>query len=101
MFIISRPDSGSFLTLHLLGGHFDVVRELIEAGADFNHPNDTNSTPLRAASYHNRVEVIEYLLSQGADINISNHVGQAPVMISVLRENVEALRSLGNFPFFV
>ena len=88
-------------TLHSLGGHFDVVRELVEAGADINHPNDTNSTPLRAASYHNRVEVIVYLLSQGADISICNNVGQAPVMISVLRENEEALRSLGKFRQFV
>ena len=71
----------------------------MEAGADINHPNETNSTPLRAASYHNRVEVIVYLLNQGADISISNHVGQAPVMISVLRENEEALRSLGNLHF--
>ena len=67
------------------------MRDLIEAGADINHSNATNSTPLRAASYHNREEVIVYLLNQGADINIANQVGQAPVMISVLRERMKLL----------
>ena len=79
------------------GGHVNIVKDLVEAGANINHSNATNSTPLRAASYHNREEVIVYLLSKGADINIANQVGQAPVMISVLRENEMALRLLGEF----
>ncbi|KAI6649724.1 Protein fem-1-like protein C-like [Oopsacas minuta] len=77
-----------------LGGNVNIVRELIEAGANINHSNATNSTPLRAASYHNREEVIMCLLNKGADISIANQVGQAPVMIAVLRENEDALRLL-------
>ena len=74
-----------------------MVRDLLEAGADINHSNATKSTPLRAASYHDRVEVIEHLLHKGADLRLANHVGQAPVMIAVLRKNLRALKLLSKF----
>ncbi|KAI6655812.1 Protein fem-1-like protein C-like [Oopsacas minuta] len=77
------------------GCNVTIVRELIGAGGNINHSNATNSTPLRAESYHNRGKVIMYLLNKGTDINIANQEGQAPFMVAVLRENENTLRLLG------
>jgi ankyrin repeat protein len=51
-------------------GHVDVVRVLVEHGADINKAaNDGGATPLYIASYDGHVDVVRVLLEQGADIN--------------------------------
>ncbi|KAI6659487.1 Protein fem-1-like protein C-like [Oopsacas minuta] len=76
------------------GGNVNIVRELLEAGANINHSDSTSSTPLRAAYFHNREEVIMCLLNRGADISIADQLGQSPFMMPVLFDDEDALRLL-------
>lgn len=79
-----------------LGGHLEVVKLLIDNGADVNHGTKTRSTPLRSAAFHNRVHVISYLIEKGADLNATNVAGQSPLMIAALRNNKSAVKLLAS-----
>ncbi|KAI6655803.1 Protein fem-1-like protein C-like [Oopsacas minuta] len=77
-----------------LGGNVNIVREILEAGANINQSNSTSSTLLLAAYHHNREEVIMCLLNRGADISIADQLGQSPFMMPVLVDDEDALRLL-------
>ena len=47
--------------------NFDVIKVLVEAGADLTAKNDEDYTPLHLASGHNSPEVLTILLDSGAD----------------------------------
>lgn len=68
---------GSALALLILsGGRHELVREVLDAGADIDsysattfRPNGAQYTPLQAAAYHGDQDLVALLLSKGADIN--------------------------------
>ncbi|RWS29575.1 Protein fem-1-like protein [Leptotrombidium deliense] len=82
-------------------GHLNVVKTLIQGGANVNHPTHTNSTPLRAACFDGRLDIVEYLVENGADINISNKFNNSCLMIAAYKGHlnvVEYLLNLGSDP---
>ncbi|CAE1172053.1 OSBPL1_2 [Acanthosepion pharaonis] len=66
--------------LHLAAyfGHAEVVKLLLEAGAEVNVQNDMGDTPLHRAAYTAREDIVMLLLSHGADISILNTEGHTP-----------------------
>ena len=50
-------------------GHVDVVRVLLEGGADIDKAIDDGATPLFIASQQGHVEVVRALVEGGADID--------------------------------
>lgn len=50
-------------------GALPVVRQLKEAGANVNAPDENGTTPLMAASEEGQEQVVQYLLSVGAEVN--------------------------------
>ena len=42
-------------------GYFDIVKLLVNYGADVNLPTTTNSTPLRAACFHGSLPIVKYV----------------------------------------
>ena len=63
-------------------GHLDVVKTLIESGADVNHPTFSNSTPLRAACFDGRLDIVKYLIEHKADLTITNKYHNSCLMIA-------------------
>ncbi|XP_052088029.1 protein fem-1 homolog C-like isoform X2 [Mytilus californianus] len=61
----------------------DVVRFLVEHGADINGYSDTQSTPLRAACFENNIPLVRYLVENGADVHKTNIWNQTCLMSSV------------------
>jgi ankyrin repeat protein len=51
-------------------GHVDVVKLLIENGADVNLKGEAWYGPLHAAAARGHIEVVKILLENGADVNI-------------------------------
>ncbi|KAI9660255.1 MAG: hypothetical protein M1831_003563 [Alyxoria varia] len=73
----------------------EVVRVLLEAGADPNCPDETGRTPI--CFRPNKIEMVKVLLEYGADISLADHEGHAALWYAE-RHSEEAaarLRELG------
>ena len=70
-----------------LEGHLEVVRLLIEAGADKDKANDDGTTPLYVASINGHLEVVRLLVEKGADKDKANNRGVTPLQIARRRHN--------------
>ena len=75
------------------GGHAEVVRLLLEAGARTSQGNCEGDTPLHAASAHGLVEVVRLLLEAKADSS-SNSLGLTPLHMASQRGHLETVRLL-------
>ncbi|XP_074598395.1 protein fem-1 homolog A-like [Brevipalpus obovatus] len=58
-----------------VSGKLDVLKFLVERGADIDSVSDKGSTPVRSACYMNHVAVVSYLIDLGADISRPNYSG--------------------------
>jgi len=67
-------------------GKLDVVRYLLDEGADVNARENWGSTPLIEAAYSGHADVIKELLLRGADINVISEQGTA-LDIAINRNN--------------
>jgi ankyrin repeat protein len=75
-------------------GKVDLVRRLIEAGADVNRAAPGDGNPLIAASKRGEMTIIEMLVRAGADVNAHVQSDETP-LINAARENrLEAARYL-------
>ncbi|XP_063980650.1 protein fem-1 homolog B isoform X2 [Diachasmimorpha longicaudata] len=75
-------------------GHLNVIKTLVNAGADVNHATHTNSTPLRAACYDGRFDIVNYLVNHGADLHIANKYNNTCLMIAAYKGHVDILTFL-------
>ncbi|KAL8606921.1 hypothetical protein ACOMHN_048717 [Nucella lapillus] len=75
-------------------GHFNVVRCLVEHGADVNHSTVTNSTPLRAACFDGRLDIVRFLVDNHADLTIANKYNNTCLMISCYKGHREVVTFL-------
>lgn len=53
-------------------GHFDIVKYLVENGADLNIQDINENTALMYAVYNNR-KIAEYLITQGSNLDLINN----------------------------
>ena len=75
-------------------GLLDIVKLLVERGADIEHTTDSHSSPLRGAAFDGHIEVVEYLVKQGADIDKPNQVGQSPLTIAAAMKQLKTVQFL-------
>lgn len=87
-----------------IAGDWNIVRLLVEAGADVNAPAywDDEMTALEAATFQGHVEMVTFLLNHGADVNASkfcDHLFPKTVLTTAVEENhlglVELLLNAG------
>ena len=76
------------------GGYLDIVKMLIDLGAEVNKATLTQSTPLRGASFHGHIDVMDCLLDNGAEIDTPNCIGQSPLCIAAMRGQLSAVKYL-------
>ena len=76
-------------------GSQEVVKFLLDVGADFNFQNeDGNNTALMFASIFGYVDIVRMLVNIGVDINAQNINGNTAIDNAVDRENEEIVEML-------
>ena len=88
------PPAMTALTLASQGGHVEIVRLLLEAGADKNLQDGNGRTALILASEWDHVEIVCLLLEAGADVNLQNGNGWTALMKASFGGHLEILRLL-------
>jgi len=89
------PEQGNGSLLHLAAhnGAIDVVRLLLEAGADANSFDDLGNTPLQAAIRHSKLTCIRELIPH-TDLRIFNAYGQNALHSSIMHNQPEGFKLL-------
>ena len=66
--------------------HKELVKYLIDRGADINAKNKRGATPLYFAVKD--IELTQYLIANGASVNVSAYGGYTPIMQAALSGNI-------------
>ena len=76
-------------------GFLDIVKYLIESGADFDDtPSNSNLSPLTAACKNDHVKVVEYLLSIGVNPTDAHEPQALPINIAKKYQSSQVLSLL-------
>ena len=75
-------------------GNVDLVKSLLERGADINDRDAYGGTPLYRAAAQGNVEVVDLLIEQGAEVDSPNNQGWTPLHIASQPGHLEAARVL-------
>lgn len=79
----------SALTLACYKGHLEMVRFLLEAGADQEHKTEEMHTALMEASMDGHVEVARLLLDSGAQVNMPADSFESPLTLAACGGHTE------------
>jgi ankyrin repeat protein len=85
----SRPDLDRALLVASLAGNHDVVRVLLDQGADRHAVTDEGDTPLHLAVRRGHAQVAILLLQRGADPGALNKRGENPRRLAARLGNAE------------
>ena len=75
-------------------GHLEVVRLLVEKGADMDKGRDNGLTPLLAACYAGHLEIVRLLVEAGADKDKVKNDGCTPLLVASITGHLEIVRLL-------
>jgi len=75
-------------------GYTEIVKLLLEAGADVNVKNKDGETALMKASYNGYTEIVKMLIDAGADVNIKDRYGTTALMLASLYGYTEIVELL-------
>ena len=65
-----------------LQGHEEVVKLLIEKGAEVNRTDKAGVTALMAASEQGHGEIVKLLIEKGAEVNRTDEAGETALMVA-------------------
>ncbi len=78
---INHPDSHGMTALHWAAaqGHDDIIKLLLDFGANINLRNVEGNTPLHLAARNGNLSTVRLLLARGANATLVNRDGQTPL----------------------
>jgi len=72
----------------------EVLRALVEAGADVNKGNNNGRTPLIYAAGNGKVEVVRFLLQKGADKSLKDNDGDTALKLAKMFKHTAIVQLL-------
>jgi ankyrin repeat protein len=71
------------LIIAAFNGCTDIVRMLLDAGANIEHKNDQGENALISAAQEGNINVVKVLLDAGADVNQANTDGETALDLAI------------------
>src|SRR5690606_38176768 len=92
-------DGETALTISVINGNLDIMKYLIEKGANINHKTHDGSTVLlnSISNLHHSIDnlsMIKYLVENGADINHKNNKGETILNIAIKEKKIDIIKCL-------
>ncbi|UCF04055.1 MAG: ankyrin repeat domain-containing protein [bacterium] len=75
-------------------GDMDLIKLLVELGADINARNDFNQNPMLYAAYEGKLGACEYLLEKGSDFDYQDTRGNTPLLFAARQNHPEVVKLL-------
>lgn len=74
-------------------GNLELLKELLDEGANINIISQNGYTPLHRASQNGHTAVVEFLLSKGADAGVESNDRETPLTLAVKngRSDIETM----------
>jgi ankyrin repeat protein len=94
---VDEQKSSSFpvLTLAVKNGNVEIMKELLQSGADVNLRSSSYLVgPLHVAAMKDDKEALQELLKKGADVDLKDGVDKAPIHYASKKGHIEALQEL-------
>lgn len=93
---INKVDENGSTKLHnaVKNGKMDIVKFLVENGANINYMDRNKETPLSIAISYRKMDIIGYLIENGADINAKNNVGNTLLHNTIMNYDIDIMKYL-------
>jgi hypothetical protein len=75
-------------------GQIEVLKRLLQRGADIEAEDNDNATPIFLAAQHGRLDVVDYLLEQGARTDKPDTFGRLPADVAEIHDHPEVAARL-------
>ncbi|UCE40251.1 MAG: ankyrin repeat domain-containing protein [Candidatus Aminicenantes bacterium] len=94
--LLNIKNQNGYTALHwaCMRAHWNIVRYLVEKGADLNVVGGDGGTQINWAVHHDNVEIIKLLLANGAKLNSQNQWGMTELHTAIWRGNINVVRFL-------
>jgi len=73
---------------------FQVLKLLIDAGADVNIRDEKGHTPIHEAALHTNIEFMKILIGKRADVNVKDEKGWTPLHWAVSNRHFQVVKLL-------
>jgi len=82
------------LILSARNGHLDVVKYLVEQGANLNAQNKAGDTALIESAFNGHLAIVKYLVAQGADITLKGEKNKTALAWAEARSQEDVVHYL-------
>ena len=82
--VLNKRNIGGATALHIAArkGNIEIIKILVNNGADLNIKDNEGWTPLMRAASNNNSEIVSELIAKGANANLKNNLGQTAILHS-------------------
>lgn len=93
---VNTRNGSTALIIATRKGYFNVVRHLINKGADVHKKDNDGNTALIEAAKKGSTGIVELLIKNGADINVQNKRNENPLNLALLNNRMDIANILLN-----